>query len=178
MHSPWSFRFRSYSMFYRSFCCAASAFLKNREDQSSVVSLAAGQVLSSQNNLGAWVAAPGLREQEMLLPSELCFALDTGSLKLYLLILEMVQKKNSLIKNIPFFLTLIHKMLLIMSRINQCPTLFIINNQEDYFCNSRLIIMLLNTNFQSSLVRSSKQSWRSFPKSWLWRNTSVKILLF
>lgn len=44
----------------------------------------------------------------------LCFALDIGSLKPYLLILEMVQKKDSLITEIPFFLTLIHKMLLIM----------------------------------------------------------------
>lgn len=57
------FCFCSYNMSYCSFCCAASPFLKNREDQSSAVPLAAGQVVSSQTNLGAWVAAPGLREQ-------------------------------------------------------------------------------------------------------------------
>lgn len=50
----------------------------------------------------------------MLLARALCSALDMGGLKLHLLILEIVQK-NSLIINIPFFfLTLIHKVLLIL----------------------------------------------------------------
>lgn len=87
-------------MFCCFFGCTASAFLSNREGQSSEAHLAAG--LSSQTHLGAWVAAPQLKEQWMLLARALCSALDIGSLKLYLLILEIVQK-NSLIINNPFF---------------------------------------------------------------------------
>lgn len=53
-----------------------------------------------------------------------------------------------------------------MSWINQCPTLFFINNQKDYFCNSGFIIVLLDMNFWCILVRRNKQSWSYFPKFW------------
>lgn len=50
----------------------------------------------------------------MLLARALCSALDIRSLKLYLLILEIAQKNSLIIKKIPCFMTLIHKIFLIL----------------------------------------------------------------